>query len=182
MPMQYPSFVNTNNIQGNGNATYRYSLTIPFTNPKGQKGDLFVILKNPSQATITYSDVTVSKVCHVAYNNGYSSVTIYNLFPYRGTNPTSLINFLNASNYTTQMKNNLAIIKANTNNRDVVYAWGTNTISHKKQYKDLYDSAIANLIKSITPSNKFYVGSRNKDGYPLHGQRWSHNAGLLVYI
>lgn len=132
MPIKYPNFVDINNINEVGNNTYRYSLYIPFTNPRGQKGELFVILKNPSKATSQHADVTVSKVCHVAYNNGYSSVTIYNLFPYRGTNATNLINFFNASNYVTRMRKNLKIIATNTKNKDVVYAWGTNTISSKK--------------------------------------------------
>ena len=178
MPMQYPSFVDTSNIQENGNATYRYSLAIPFVNPKGQKGDLFVILKNPSKATIKYSDVTVSKVCHVAYNNGYSSVTIYNLFPYRGTKPTSLINFFNGSNYVAEMSKNLGIIKANTNKKDVVYAWGNNTISQKKKIRRIYDDAINDLTSNITPSKVFNVRI-NKSQYPLHGQRWSHNDKLV---
>lgn len=182
MTIKYPDFVDKNNIDENGNPTYRYSLSIPFTNPKGQKGKLFVILKNPSKATSQNADVTVSKVCYVAYNNGYSNVTIFNLFPLRATDATELINFYNCNSYNSEMRKNLNMIVAATNNNDVLFAWGTNTISDKKQYKALYDSAIANLINSITPSNKFYVTSRNKDGYPLHGQHWSHEAGLLVYI
>lgn len=182
MTINYPDFVDTKNIDENGNTTYRYSLSIPFTNPKGQKGKLFVILKNPSKATSQNADVTVSKVCYVAYNNGYSSVTIFNLFPLRATDATELINFFNSSNYSSEYSKNLDIIVAATNNNDVLFAWGTNTISDKDKYKAIYDNAIANLINSIAPSNKFYVGSRNKDGYPLHGQCWSHNAGLLVYV
>lgn len=182
MTVKYPDFVDANNINEKGNTTYRYSLSIPFTEPKGQKGDLFVILKNPSKATSQNADVTVSKVCHVAYNNGYSKVTIFNLFPLRATDATELINFFNCNSYKNEMSKNLSMIVAATNNNDVLFAWGTNTISDKDKYKAIYDSAIANLINSIAPSNKFYVGSRNKDGYPLHGQRWSHNAGLLVYV
>ena len=167
-----------NNIVEVGNATYRYSLSIPFTNPKGQKGNLFVILKNPSVATSQNADVTVSKVCHVAYNNGYSCVIIYNLFSYRGTNSTNLLNFFNSSNYAAVMSYNLGIITTNTNNKDVVYAWGTNTISSKKAIQQIYDDAINTLTSQITTSNVFNVRIK-KSRYPLHGQRWSHDDKLV---
>ncbi len=156
-------------------------MSIPFLKPKGQKGDLFVILKNPSKATSQNADVTISKVCYVAYNNAYSNVTVYNLFPYRSTNAVDLIAFINNINYKNEMNNNLKMIAANTNNKDVIAAWGTNTISSAESIKNEYNSVIDNLISTIKPANLFYVKSKNIDGYPLHGQRWSHEDDLSPY-
>lgn len=181
MAIKYPGFVDANNIEEIGNPTYRYSLSIPFNNPKRQKGDLFVILKNPSKATSQNADVTVSKVCYVAYNNGYSKVTVYNLFPYRTTEAVELVNFFNSSNYAMEMSKNLDMIVTNTVNKDVIFAWGTNTISSAKNYKDEYDRVIYDLTSKIKPSSIFYVKSKSKDGYPLHGQRWEHNEVLLTF-
>ena len=133
---------------------------------------------SPCKATSQQADITVSKVCNVAYNNGYSSVTIYNLFPYRGTNPTDLINFFNDSNYVTEMRKNLGIITLIL----IIKMWFMHGELIQSLLKKLFNKNMMtlsmDLISVITPSNVFNARIK-RSPYPLHGQRWSHNDKLV---
>ena len=151
----YPQFVNVNSIKSITKGNYRYLLKIPFINRLNSK-TLCVILKNPSVANIANCDNTVSKVCNVAYHNGYSDVIILNLFPYRSTQAKKVLDFYNMPNFANIMGRNLFIVKKISHKKDVVFAWGTDTISSTKQYKIIYDNAIKDVVSVIT-SNTYYV-------------------------
>jgi hypothetical protein len=88
--MKYPPFVDVENIKEEpaNSDEYRYVLKIPFVN-REDKSAVVVVLKNPSKATKDENkcDVTISKVCNVAYNAGYGMVIVHNLFPIRSTKP-----------------------------------------------------------------------------------------------
>lgn len=190
--IKYPSFVNTNNIKSNGANGYRFLLSIPFNNVSINKKELIVILKNPSSANLLFCDTTILRVCNVAHNNGYSGVIILNLFPYRATYAKDVQNFYANPNYNQIMNVNLNIIITTCLNKDVVFAWGTDTIGGRKQYPNYYDSAIHSITSNIT-SNTYYVkrcSCKNKSctnpvhnliRYPLHGLRWENNSILNPY-
>lgn len=152
---------------------------------------LCVILKNPSVATKTICDNTVSKVCNVANYNEYSEVIILNLFPYRSTQAKAVRDFYNTPDFKNIMKCNLCIIQGMCKKNDVIFAWGTNTISSSQQNKNIYDSAINDVI-SVIKSNTYYVIScscvnkncnsqRSAVRYPLHGLRWHNDSSLISY-
>lgn len=191
--MKYPSFVNIPGIKSLGTNGYRFSLYIPFNN-NGR--ELCVILKNPSTASTLSADSTICKVCNVAHKNGYSSVTVYNLFPYRSTLSSGVISFYTSKYYNNIMQVNLNIILAGCIGKDTVFAWGTNTISRRKIYAAMYNNAITSITSIIT-TNTFYVRKckciynqnvpcRNNNvhhlvRYPLHGLRWHNNSNLKRY-
>lgn len=186
----YPKFVNIQSIKSFEVGKYRYWLKIPFKNQKNEK-ILCVILKNPSVANIKICDNTVSKVCNVANNSGYSEVIILNLFPYRSTNPKGLLKFYKNQNFKLIMACNLRKIKKICKNKDVVFAWGTNTISKSKQNKKIYDSAIKDITLTITNQthyvrrcsclNKPCNNKHQAVRYPLHGLRWHNNSAIIQY-
>lgn len=190
--VSYPKFVDVNSINSQENNNCRYWLEVPFISPKNSN-KLCVILKNPSVANNNNKcDNTIRKVCNVAYNNGYSAVIILNLFPYRSTNPKGLLDFYGNTNYKKIMKRNMKVIQCKCNGNDVVFAWGTNTISKSKTNKNIYDTAIKDVTSRIT-NNTYYVkrcscnkatcNNRNHSyiRYPLHGLRWHNNLKMIRY-
>ncbi|KXL53772.1 hypothetical protein CLNEO_09980 [Anaerotignum neopropionicum] len=195
--VSYPQFVDVNSIQSKDMGNYRYWLRVPFKDTLSTKM-LCVILKNPSVATKIICDNTVSKVCNVAKNNGYSEVIILNLFPYRSTQAKVILNFYNKPDFKNIMNHNLCIVQKLCKENDVVFGWGTNTISSSKQSKAIYDKAIKNVLLSIK-SKTYYVRSCSCEGkscscenkscncqlpnvrYPLHGLRWCNKSSLIPY-
>ena len=189
--IKYPCFVKQSEIACQGSNGYRFLLTIPFSGTF-QKNELVVIMKNPSSASATTCDQTISKVCHTAYNNGYSGVIILNLFPYRATKAINVKQFYKSCHYQSIMKVNLKIIKEVCATRDVVFAWGKDSIKGRRKYPNFYDDAICAVTSTIT-SNTYYAvrctckhkccSSPNHHliRYPLHGLAWSNNSTLYPY-
>lgn len=188
--IKYPYFVDINNIYSNETLGFRYSLYIPFQTDKD--GDIVVvIMKNPSSASANHCDNTISRVCNVAYNNGYSGVIILNLFPVRATYANQVIMFYGSPNYNSIMSNNLQLIKSTCRNRDVIFAWGKNSIGGNKYYPNYYNNAIINVTANIvnrtyyvdkcscinTPCNKQHPLLR----FPLHGLRWKNTSKIIKY-
>jgi hypothetical protein len=185
MAMKYPSFVDVENIKEEpaNSAEYRYVLKIPFADCK-DKPAVVVVLKNPSKATKNKCDVTISKVCNVAYNSHYGMVIVHNLFPFRSTKPEYVFsNFIKHENvYKKRMKVNIRwLSKSIVEVDDVIFAWGTNTIKHRtnKQYKEAKDEVKKVCINSNKKKNLKMVAGGKKE--PLHGQRWSNKSELVEY-
>ena len=188
--IKYPNFVDIDKIYSNETLGFRYSLHIPFYGAKEEK-ELVVIMKNPSSASFNYCDNTISRVCNVAYNHGYSGVIILNLFPIRATCARQVVVFYASHTYTSIMGNNLKLIKATCQNRDVVFAWGTDTIRGNKTYPNYYNQAIVNVTSSVV-NRTYYVDKcsckssqcPNKHSllrFPLHGLRWHNNSKMIKY-
>lgn len=188
--VSYPKFVDISSIKSQEIGNYRYWLKIPFKNQTNPK-ILCVILKNPSKANNKTCDNTVRRVCNVANNHGYSEVIILNLFPYRSTNPKGLLNFYSNKYFKLIMACNLRKIIKICKNRDVVFAWGTNTISSSNQNQNIYDLAIKDITSRITNnthyvrwctcSNQSYISQHQAIRYPCHGLRWKNNSAIIPY-
>ena len=131
--IRYPIFVDTSKIKYIGNNQFRYGLYIPFfqitnTSTTTNKGFVVIIMKNPSSASQTGCDMTISKVCNAAMYNGYNGVIIANLFPYRATHAKQVVNFYAMINYPQIMAKNLLKIQQFCSHKDVVFAWGQDSI------------------------------------------------------
>ena len=189
--INYPWFVNQSNIISKGSNGFRFLLSIPFSG-SFQKKELVVIMKNPSSANSTTCDQTISKVCNTAHNNGYSGVIILNLFPYRATVATQVQQFYACNNYQAIMNVNRKIIQKTCNGRDVVFAWGKDSVKGRRLYPNYYDNAVVAITSTII-SNTYYAvrcTCKNKScsspqhhliRYPLHGLAWSNNSALYKY-
>lgn len=196
--VHYPNFVNGTGITEQGGNGYRFLLNIPFNNARSGNF-LVVILKNPSVANANNCDNTISKVCNVAYNNGYDGVIIANLFPYRSTNPRGVSTFYSNTHYQAIMMRNLQIITNISQGRDVVFAWGADTIRCRKNFPHYYDNAIIDVVTnvSVLANDTFYVDRcrcaiftclnnqymlpHSNIRYPLHGLRWCNSSSLIMY-
>lgn len=182
MSIEYPSFVNVKKIieiTPPCSSKYRYVLEIPFCNGE-DKPAVLVILKNPSKATEKECDMTISKVCNATYNADYGKVIVFNLFPYRSTDPQKVFSdfIQNTSAYEEHMKANLEFMSRHvTFVQDVIFAWGTNTIKNRtgKQYKDVKDGV------KRTCQDKCWKMVEGGKKEPLHGLRWSNTSKFIDY-
>lgn len=196
--LKYPDFVDAENIKAvelQGNMfSYRYYLEIPFNKNKSNKS-LVVILKNPSSANKYLCDLTIFRVCKLAYKYNYSSVIILNLFPVRATKAKQVQLFYQSNNYISIMAKNLQFIKNCCENKDVIFAWGKNSIGALRTFPNHYNAAISSVTLSVT-QNTYYVDSctcntlrcntntnnvHSAVRYPLHGLRWSNNSIMIKY-
>ena len=201
--VKYPNFVRTSDIEEVGNRVYRYSLYIPFDSTNPNRKTLAVILKNPSKASKNEADVTVSKVCNVAYSNGYSAVIVLNLFPIRSTDPKGVLTLYGNPSFNSIMNRNFSTIKKTCKGIDVVLAWGKDSISKHSTNaaicKNIYKNVVCFVTKIATKHsvNTFFVKNCSCplqpgrcsiscaappcERYPLHGQRWSNYEQLIKY-
>lgn len=194
--ISYPSFVLKDRIKIEEETEYRFYLDIPFNIDNDRV--VVVIMKNPSSADSLKCDMTISKVCNAAKNNQYGRVIIMNLFPIRATYASDVVKFYSYHDYNKQMKMNLDLIIKVSKGKDVVFAWGTNTIGGKRNFPNNYDDAIRNVVNSVT-SRTFYAdrcicnnknsicyannqnNQHNDVRYPKHGLRWSYTSKFIPY-
>ncbi len=195
--IKYPIFVDTSNIKVDETNQFRYSLYIPFlqltnTSIMQNKGFVVIIMKNPSSASQTGCDRTISKVCNAAIHNGYNGVIITNLFPYRATKAKHVVNFYAKTNYSKIMENNLRKIQQCCLNRDVVFAWGQDSIGGHRSYPNNYNNAVISITSrtffavSCSCNNKTSCIQHNSIvhpqlRFPLHGLRWANNSLFINY-
>lgn len=70
---------------------YRYRLTRTFADiPEGHKGNLAIVMLNPSTADATVDDPTIRRCIDFAKDNGYGGIDVCNLYGYRATDPKDL--------------------------------------------------------------------------------------------
>lgn len=191
----YPDYVDTKHIISDECDGLRFLLSIPF-GIKSTREKLVVIMKNPSSASAINCDVTVSKVCNVARKYKYAGIIVANLFPIRATNAADVVQFYATETYDAVMAENLKKIVSVCAGRDVVFAWGKDTIGGRRKYPHCYDNAIISVVNAV-PDNIYYVdrclcdcGICGQEGnernhsvlrYPLHGLRWSNSSVLVRY-
>lgn len=140
---------------------YRFSL-----GTLGQK-PLFVFAVNPSTATDTKADMTVSKVMGFALRNGCDSFVIFNLYAQRTPYPDKLHKQLDRELH---IKNLRCIQKAIEHNRNMLLlaAWGESI-----KERDYFKTCIRDIV-DITKANEIQwlkIGELTKSGHPRHPSR-----------
>lgn len=169
---EYKGFVNKSDIKfvGEINKNRRYLLEIPLQNEDSK--NVLVILKNPSKAKKSFSDLTIDRVLTFCHDEGYSKVYIMNLFSYYSTKPNGITQLIDAGKFNEAVgkRNNQILKEVLDVVDDVIVAWGGNSIRRKEYYR----KRINDVINLINGKNLFYVQSVSKDGYyPRHAQVWS---------
>lgn len=183
--IKYPPFVNVENVITkpiSSDCKYRYVLEIPLTYSKESNcKTVIVILKNPSKANENESDVTITRVCNAAKENGYSHIKIFNMFPYKSTSAKAVKEFIESKKYQKHIDINDKYLKdAVLQVEDIVFAWGTNTISHSKQISMEYQKRKNIIINMCKSKNTLMVNGGTKE--PLHGQRWKNDSKFVKFM
>lgn len=132
------------------------------------KNTFFVFGVNPSIATDKISDPTIKNVEKFSKILRFDSFIMFNLYPFRATNPKKLPKEYNKK----QHQRNLEYIKKYIVNEPTIWcAWG-NLIESRYYFKIcLYD--IKNLLSSYKPKWIKY-GDLTKPGHPQHPSRKKH--------
>ncbi len=177
---EYKDFVNKSGIKfvGDIENKKRYLLEIPLKNNGVKK--VLVILKNPSKANKSVSDLTIDRVLTFCNNEGYSKVYIMNLFSYYSTEPSGITQLIDSGRFGDAVgdKNNQILKETLDAVNEVIVAWGGNSINRKYYYLKRINDVI-NLIKD---KNLFYVQGVSKDGYySRHAQVWSVKKTIKKY-
>jgi len=146
-----PKYLDKNAIP-EGNSEYRYLLSRYWNH---SRPTVCYIGLNPSTATETDSDPTMTKLATAANMMGFGGMILVNLFPVRSSNPSDIDRHNaplgeDADEY----------IKRATKEADAVFAaWG----GKGEQYTDRI-TEVNNII-----DQDIFVLDFNQDGSPLHG-------------
>ena len=153
MPRNLVMIKSTAKISGCG--LYRYSLTRIWDKDKPK---VMFIMLNPSTADGERDDPTIRRCIGYARDWGYGGFYVCNLFGYRATEPTDLLNVKDPIG-----ELNLDYIKAKSKKVDkVVCAWGNKPILKRL----LQDTSALEMLKFI--KHKLYFLELSKEGVPKH--------------
>ena len=175
---RYRDFVVEDNIVCKGNDVRRYLLRVEFDCDINKK--VLVILKNPSKADKHESDLTIDRVLKYCNNQGYSEVSIMNLYSYYATDAHELRTLIQGKEISKAVgkKNDMYLRQEVKKVDDVIAAWGENTFGCTKQYK----ARIKEVVEIIKVKPIYYVQSISKnEWYPRHAQTWKINQNISQY-
>ncbi|MDD3437415.1 MAG: DUF1643 domain-containing protein [Candidatus Gastranaerophilales bacterium] len=153
-----------------GNNTVRYVLGIVGKKP------LICIGINPSTAEPDSLDRTINKVENIAFNNGYDSWMMFNIYPKRDTIFDNLHYMCNDNIHI----KNIRIIKKYINeieNPTIWVAFGDHIYHRKYLIPCFYDICNAIKDKNIT----WVTTGLNKSGTPKHPLYQKNNSVLQVF-
>ena len=141
---------------------YRYILSRSWNDYK--PGELVFIMLNPSTADDTIDDPTIRRCMGFSKREGYSGISVINLFAYRATNPQELYQAEDPIGE----DNNPTILNYMLHAQDdeisgikkIICAWGTHG-SFNNRDKDIIQMAKEFKID-------LYCLGKTKDGHPKH--------------
>ncbi len=135
---------------------YRYEL---FRGWDITKPAIMFIMLNPSKADATENDPTIRRCINFAKSWGYGGLFVCNLFAYRATNPSELLNTVDNP----ESEANILYLKKTIALADkVICAWGNSPIIKKKHIPE----NIGKLIFANT--HKCYHLGLSNNGTPKH--------------
>lgn len=178
---RYSDYVDKEKISFKGNIeeNIRYLLRIPLKNSGNKK--VLVVMKNPSKANAEISDLTINRVLTFCNNEGYSEVSIMNLFAYYSTNSGKIAKLIKNDEIKKAIGNDNDSIMKNilVEVNDVIIGWGSNTFGCTREYK----KRIKQVVEIIKDKKIYYLEKLGGKGwYPRHAQVWSVNQGIKKYI
>jgi len=132
---------------------------------------LYVFGLNPSTATDTHSDRTMTKVIHFAEDNNYDGFVMMNLYPLRSIYPSALPKIIDKELHQKNLEK-IWEIMANIHNLDILLAFGDSIYVTPYLKYCLFD--IVNLLKPLDPQWK-QIGNPTKYGNPRHPSRAAYS-------
>ena len=141
---------------------------------KEGKNMLYVFGVNPSTATDTDPDPTMSRVIGFVNRNGFDGFAMMNLYPLRSTNPNALPHNIDIGLHQKNLQKIKEII-GNSNNPIILLAFG-DPINAAPYLKDCLKD-IVDLLQSLSPKWK-QIGMPTKMGNPRHPSRAAYSMGI----
>ena len=149
---------------------------IRFALLKEGKRILYVFGVNPSTATDTYSDRTMTKVINYIKDK-YDGFVMMNLYPLRSTDPSALPKNMDKELHQKNLEH-IWEIMGNTKNPEVLMAFGDSIGKTPYLMKCLDD-----IIKMLQPLNPQWkqIGNPTKLGNPRHPSRTAYSLDILDF-
>ena len=141
---------------------------------KEGKNMLYVLGVNPSTATDTDSDPTMSKVIGFADRNEFDGFAMMNLYPLRSTDPNALPRNFDVELHQKNLQKIKEIIGSNKN-PIVLLAFG-DVINVEPYLKDCLKD-IVDMLQPLNPKWK-RIGNLTKMGNPRHPSRAAYSMGI----
>jgi hypothetical protein len=119
---------------------------------------------NPSTAAPGNLDNTVKSVERLAFNNGFDSWIMLNLYPQRATLPTKIHKRIQYYLHDENMRQ-IAKLFSNYYHLNLWAAWGTLI-----NYRPYFKKCLSDIIKITSDRNRDWVkmGELTKEGHPRH--------------
>ena len=132
--------------------TYRYSLSRAWDS---NASPLALVMLNPSTVDGTVDDPTIRRCIHFARSWGYGSLEVVNLFAYRATAPSGLLNAADPIG----PENDCFILEAKMRASKIIVAWG---------HRGTLNSRDKAVIRLLSPTGDLYCLGTTHSGHPRH--------------
>jgi hypothetical protein len=129
-----------------------------------------LIMLNPSTADANVDDPTIRSCVRLLTSLGYGSMEVVNLFAWRATDPSELLNTIVP---TVGEKNDVAIMSAVGRCDMVICAWGAHRAADERAHE------VIQMIRAHRPA--VFCFGKTKDGAPKHPLYIKTGTPLLIY-
>ncbi len=151
---------------------YRYSLEIDLVDGSVEWPCINFVMLNPSTADAFKNDPTVERCCRRAIAGGYGRVIITNLFAYRSTDPSALIDVDDPEGPFNQLYLEIARCFCHTR----VFGWGAN-VDKSPRLRLVSDRVSTPIGYAVN-----YCLGMTKSGHPRHPLYVPYSQGLVPYV
>lgn len=150
------NYIETDAIPPEKESDYRFYLQRKWNE---EDGTACVVLLNPSTASATGPDPTITKLSKAMYMLGFGELEVVNLFPVRSPHPEKIRESDDPLGESHEIDNDEMIRKVSHNADGVFVAWGTNGVQYEDRIKEVLD------ILPVQP----YILGENNSGKLMHG-------------
>jgi hypothetical protein len=151
---------------------YRYHLDIELVDNASVSPCINFVMLNPSTADAFKNDPTVERCCRRAIAGGYGRVIITNLFAYRSTDPSALLDVDDPEGPFNQLYLEIARCFCHTR----VFGWGSN-VDKSTRLRSVSDRVSTPIGYAVN-----YCLGMTKSGHPRHPLYVPYSQGLVPYV
>jgi hypothetical protein len=134
-----------------------------------EDGTACVVLLNPSTASATDRDHTITKLSRAMYMLGFGELEVVNLFPVRSPYPGAIKEINDPLGQSHEIDNDEIIRKVSHNADGIFVAWGTNGVQYGDRIREVLD------ILPVQP----YILGENSSGKLMHGGRMGEYYSMI---
>jgi len=154
---------------------FRYNLTRIWHDNWEPVKLLHVVMLNPSTADAEQDDPTIKRLMHRAKAEGFNGIVVNNLYAFRSTYPSFLLNRWSRGYDVIGPENNDRIFAATVQSGATLVAWGCHVLACKRDQKVMEMLYVASAGRSV------YCVGLTSDGYPKHPLHVAYAQTMFKY-
>ena len=152
---------------------FRYNLTRIWHDGWAPVKLLNVVMLNPSTADAEQDDPTIKRLVHRATEEGYNGIVVNNLYAFRSSYPSVLLNRWARGSDVIGPENNNRIFAAATQAGATLVAWGCHVLVCKR------DRAVLELLYAA--GRPVYCVGLTAEGFPKHPLHVAYAQKMFKY-